>query len=524
MTSAENQPTAPCGDVMDEEGQAAHLPDDVLAAVLRRVPPRWLAASRCVCRAWRDAVDGRRLLRADLLPLTLAGLFVHFNEHKYPEFLARPSSSSTTCSRAVSGDLSFLPSASPHCGYFWEEGCVDWRDFNIQDHCNGLLLLLNNSVVNPATRRWSILPTCPAEDGIGHVRHRSTHLVYDPTVSPHYEVFKIPTLYRYYGDKVDPSMEQSEWPPSLCKMYVFSSKSGCWEERCFSREGDAAGTVSQMRVGYWPFHAVYFRGALYVHCNHNFLMRISLSSNTYSVIKPPMDLTAEGHPDINIARSKNGVYIVAYDYWPRNKYLLRVWILNESCGQVEWMLKHNIDLKHVLAGHHFCGRDQWILEDINYKLFRSSDCQEDSKKATTKENTEWNSDEDVEEEDMIDHSGYLEDKNVVVEKKLVWNSNNDNALNYGGMSEDCYSDEEHYDDSRDEDLRILGFHPYKEIIFLSASERICLAYHLNGSKIEELGNIYPKEYIYFKELVNEQEKIKSFPYTPCWMEEFPGSN
>ncbi|KAM0857353.1 hypothetical protein ACQ4PT_048538 [Festuca glaucescens] len=415
MASAENQPTAPRGDGMDEEGQAAHLPDDVLAAVLRRVPPHWLAASRCVCRAWRDAVDGRRLLRADLLPLTLAGLFVHFNEHKYPEFLARPSSpSSAASSRAVSGDLSFLPSASPQCGYFWEEGCVDWRNYNIQDHCNGLLLLLNNSVVNPATRRWNILPTCPAEDGIGHVVYR-THLVYDPMVSPHYEVFKIPTLYRYYDDKVDPSMEESEWPPSLCKI-------------------------------------------------------ISLSNNTYSVIKPPMDLTVEAHPDINIARSKKGLYIVASDmYWPRDKYLLRVWILNESCGQVEWMLKHDIDLKHVLAGHHFYGRDQWILEDINYNLFRSSGCQEDNKKATTEENTEWNSDEDVEEEDMIDHSGYLEDKKVVVEKKLVWNSNNDNELNYGGMIEDCYSDEEHYDDSRNEDLRILGFHPYKEILFLSAS-------------------------------------------------------
>ncbi|KAM0822884.1 hypothetical protein ACQ4PT_071216 [Festuca glaucescens] len=70
--------------------QPARLPDDVLANVLRRVPPRWLAASRCVCRAWRDAVDGRRLLRADLLPLSLAGLFIHFDGHKFPEFLARP--------------------------------------------------------------------------------------------------------------------------------------------------------------------------------------------------------------------------------------------------------------------------------------------------------------------------------------------------------------------------------------------------------------------------------------------------
>jgi hypothetical protein len=209
-----------------------------------------------------------------------------------------------------------------------------------------------------------------------------------------------------------------------------------------------------------------------------------------------VDLGVDGCLDINIGRSKKGVYIVASDMrWPRDKYLLRVWILNESCGQVEWMLKHDVDLKHVLQGHHFYGRDQWILEDINYNLFRSSGCcQEDRKKATTQENIEWNSDED------------------------------DNALNYGGMIEDYYSDEDHYGDSRNADIRILGFHPYKEILFLSASERICLAYHLNGSKIEDLGNIYPKEYIHFKDLANEQEKIQSFPYTPCWMEEFPGNN
>ncbi|KAM0916704.1 hypothetical protein ACQ4PT_010044 [Festuca glaucescens] len=142
------------------EDQAARLPTDVLAEILRRVPPRWLAAARCACRAWRDAVDGRRLLRADLLPLSLAGLFVHFDEHKLPEFLARPSPSAAA--RAVSGNLSFLPSASPHCGYSWDVDGVEWKSYNIKDHCNGLLLLKNNCVVNPATRRSAAPAKCCA--------------------------------------------------------------------------------------------------------------------------------------------------------------------------------------------------------------------------------------------------------------------------------------------------------------------------------------------------------------------------
>jgi hypothetical protein len=187
---------------------------------------------------------------------------------------------------------------------------------------------------------------------------------------------------------------------------------------------------------------------------------------------------------------------------------------------MKWMLKHDKDLKHMIPRPWVCGGVKWTLEDINYHLFRASSLPEGNKKATTQEKIGWDSDEDVEDQDMVDHVGYLEDNRAGVEKKLLCNSNNDNAL----MVEDYYSDREHYDVLRDEDIKILGFHPYKEIVFLSASERTCLAYHLNGSKIEELGKIYPEEYIYFKELSNEQEKIISFPYTPCWMEEFPGNN
>uniref|UniRef100_A0ACD6A2D4 Uncharacterized protein n=1 Tax=Avena sativa TaxID=4498 RepID=A0ACD6A2D4_AVESA len=342
-------------------------------------------------------------------------------------------------------------------------------------------------------------------------------------VSLYYEVFKIPTLVEYsHDEEVDPSIEESEWPPSLCRMYVFSSKSGCWEEKDFVRQGDAAGTVGEVRAGFTAFTAAYFREALYVHCETNFLMRVSLSNNTYSVIKPPMDLNVEGYLEINVARSEKGVYIVAFDRcWP--KCWLRVWILNESCGQMEWMLKHDKDLKRMLPRQCFCRGVKWILEDINYNLFRASSFQEDSEEETIEEEFEWNSDGDVEDKDMVDH-GYLEDKKAPGEKKLELNSNNDNAPNYGGMLEDTYGDENHYEDLGRMNIELLGFHPYEEIIFLSSSQKTCLAYHLNDSKIEELGNIYPNEYIHFKSLGNEREWIRSCPYTPYWIDELPGNN
>jgi hypothetical protein len=264
----------------ETEDQPARLPEDVLAAILHRVRPRWLAVSRCVCKTWRDTVDGRGLLRADLLPLSLAGLFVHFDEHEFPEFFARPSSSTAGAS-AVSGDLSFVaPSpSSPHCGHIYDEDCLHWSlwgKYGIEDHCNGLLLLSGNYVVNPATRRWQTLPRCPPKHGAGRVIYRA-HLVYDPMISPYYDVVMIPTLDGYHRDEVNPLMEESEWPPSRCKMYVLSSKLGYWEEKYFVREGDPAGTVRQMREGFVRSNAVYFRGALYVHCRPNFLMRYVLT-------------------------------------------------------------------------------------------------------------------------------------------------------------------------------------------------------------------------------------------------------
>jgi hypothetical protein len=63
-----------------EDPRRLRLPDDVLADVLARLAPRSLTVSRCVCREWRAVVDDRcrQLLRPDLLPLTVGGIFIEF--------------------------------------------------------------------------------------------------------------------------------------------------------------------------------------------------------------------------------------------------------------------------------------------------------------------------------------------------------------------------------------------------------------------------------------------------------------
>nr|CAB3491145.1 unnamed protein product [Digitaria exilis] len=175
---------------------APQLPDDVLAGVLRRLAPRCLAASRCVCRASSPAPP--------------------------------------SAAAAVSGRLDYTVPGEPD----------RMPALYVHDHCNGLLLL-DDCVVNPATRRWALLP--PRPDDLPQPVHpgmdvsTDEYLVFDPTLSPgDFELFIVPSV-PYKLSTVD-ECEASEWPPSTLILSVFSSKTCSWEERAFGREGEAAGT------------------------------------------------------------------------------------------------------------------------------------------------------------------------------------------------------------------------------------------------------------------------------------------
>uniref|UniRef100_A0ACD5VMJ7 Uncharacterized protein n=1 Tax=Avena sativa TaxID=4498 RepID=A0ACD5VMJ7_AVESA len=524
------------GGEQDHDGSqpAPSLPDDVLADIFGRLAPRWIAASRCVCPSWRASIDGRRLLRADLLPLSLRGIFTHFDLQKYPAFFSRPTPPSAP---AFSGKLSFLPSADPAGCVWYPDEPYDIREkYSITDHCNGLLLI-DKYVVNPATRRWDALPPAPPGrvqfifrtdqdlgDGTPHYETIHNYLVFDPTVSPHYQVLRICALSRMH----DLRKKDTECPSPVCTLNVLSSRSGCWEERRFVREGDAAGTFLEVRARALSTGEEHFMFTVN-------LISISLSTNTYRVIRPPPDYEADTYPGLHPQKSEKGVYFVSLD-----KYWLRVWILVESCGQIEWVLKHDKDLEPVLARR----RPQqvhgpWMLKGINHNSFCTC-FPEDYKEDIVEEKIEWSSDTDdvLDDEDMIQkcsskecHSNNESDdilgnkdtieecsseanKKAVLEEKFESSSKDDDIV------EDCYFNEEDRCV-----IAMLGFHPYKEILFLSESAKTGLAYHLNSSKIQCLGNIYPTDYANYcgyRYEGDEMDTVKyAFPYTPCWIEEFP---
>ncbi|XP_044426608.1 uncharacterized protein [Triticum aestivum] len=157
-------------------------PQDVLVEVFRRLAPRGLASCRCVCRAWHATVDANRLLRADLLPLTLDGIFFETSMFSTSRLFSRRSTG-----RKVTSRLDYLDCPLARADLYWP----------IMDCCNGLLLLADSDhVVNPATRQWVRFPppprSCTATDC--HKCFDYRYLVYDPTVSPHYEVFSVPLI------------------------------------------------------------------------------------------------------------------------------------------------------------------------------------------------------------------------------------------------------------------------------------------------------------------------------------------
>ncbi|XP_066327209.1 putative F-box protein At1g46984 [Miscanthus floridulus] len=451
----------------DKTYPLAILPDDVLADVLRRLPPRGLAVSRCVCKAWLAVVDARRLLRADLLPLSLGGLFINFHNYYLSEFFAPHSDGP-----CISGKHDYLPQADSW-GY-------------LDDHCNGLVLIHENDdndgeigyVLNPATRWVAPVPPCPPPPMEIKDTFQVEYLAYDPIESPYFEVVSITRFHwvRKPGDYLydssrDAEIEQSEWPPSLCILHVFSSRTGQWEERSFAREGDSIGTVSGMR--HWPGdqrNAVYWRGALYVHCQTNYVMRISLSSEKYHVIKPPPGVEGKNYPQFYLGKSSKGVCCASI----QGRCRVQVWNLDESGYQMEWVLKHDRDLFKWLLKHKLQYTGPWALQDINY--YYNNRNRDHDMEAPAEEEIEWTSQASEDE-------------------KFTWSS--DDECGHTGY------------------VDILGFHPCKEIIFLSESITRGLAYHLDSSKVEVLGNIYPAGYD--KELSNERLLESSFLYTPCWI-------
>ncbi|TVT97743.1 hypothetical protein EJB05_57003, partial [Eragrostis curvula] len=435
-----------------------------------------------------------------LLPHKVYGLVINYIDHGRPHLFSRPplrSPASNSSSPKIDGLLGFLPE---------EETSGTW--WSVLDHCNGLLLCAITweselCVCNPATQRWTVLPSRRVERR--RRDYAGAYLVFDPAVSQHYEVILIPILpdapssskdpckvdeEKAHDDDDDDTCRLMEWPPSTWRMNVFSSRTGQWEDRTFVRKGEPAGVVQDMRLDpfkpYWSaprqLYAVYWQGVLNVHCRGYFILRLVLSKGKYQVLKTPVNYIKGVKPFQGrvkkiktpttemkgakpyLGRLKNSVcYGIVYD----NE--LRIWMLNESSGHTEWVMKYEIDIGL------YADEVGSPLDKNGRKVYGS-----------------WMVEEDNRNEDDISEKH---------DKGIEWDSDNDDIfipkvgdkVGYGGRPD------------------ILGFHPSKKVVFLANWSFKVAAYHFDSRKFQYLG--YSRPRCYRRSFTNAIDE--SFAYTPC---------
>lgn len=143
----------------------------------------------------------------------------------------------------------------------------------------------------------------------------------------------------------------------------------------------------------------------------------------------------------HLGKSAKGVYFAVV----HEVYKLKVWFLVESSGANEWVLKHDINLKAVVA--HFSRKGH----DPMSKSWTSQDATSDGDNNET----------------------------TLVDENCEWDSDNDNIQDIVDCDEKM--------DFRYSVCSIFGFHPFREVIFLRLWYDWIVAYHLNTLKIQELG-------------------------------------
>jgi hypothetical protein len=155
--------------------------------------------------------------------------------------------------------------------------------------------------------------------------------------------------------------------------------------------------------------------------------RISLLDGKYQVIKPPAGIELTPDPKLYLGRSQKGVYCALDDYY--------VYILDVSYGKMEWVRKASIVLRHRQTD---ARPKPWTLQGRNDEMIMEQNFELGFAKNNAVETEEWDSDDD----------------NVIGTRD--WDDSN---LGLGG------------------DITFLGFHPYKEVVFLSEGLSTGLAYH-----------------------------------------------
>ncbi|OEL33848.1 hypothetical protein BAE44_0005133 [Dichanthelium oligosanthes] len=444
---------------METTTEVAALPHDALAHVFRCLPARSVADARSVCKAWRAIVDARALLlrHRELLPHYVHGVFVNYIDHCRPHLFARPFPASCE----IDSMLGFLPTDE-----HW-----DW--WSVLDHCRGLVLCDIERggqlcVCNPATRRWTLVPSQRAR----WRDYTSAYLTFDPAISlTHYEILLIPTD----PEKPQPALEVrlhgvdderfclDAWLQFLSSD-VAEEEEGFRQQQLHSADEDMElnHVDDRCRLTEWP-------------PTPWTLDVFSSSSGRWE----QRTFVRQGEPvatvqDMRLDQPK--------PTWrgPRQRYA--------AYWQGALYVHCRGDIKKNTSAKPYLGISE---KGVYYGIVQ--ECQLGNGRQM---DAPWI----VHDVDDTDNAS-----EALVKERFEWDSDSDDIFTI-----EAGSTEEYYGAGFD----ILGFHPYKEVVFLADHFRV-VAYHLNTSKVQYLGNSRPKSYYH-----NYTNDIyESFVYTPCMIGE-----
>ncbi|CAL4980348.1 unnamed protein product [Urochloa decumbens] len=547
------------------------LPEDMLAGILGRLDPRNLAVCRCVCKELRGTIEDGRLLQ---LPRWLYGIFFNYNEHRHSHLLFRPQPPGSPAS-SVDGLLHFMPgrprwrwrTLKDHCN-----GLLLYEDGNTYYVCNPATRRWR--VLPPRMENYNYAAAYLVFDPAMSLDYQVVLLPWAPGAEPSwYKYGRVEPLMEWPPAVLEMDVFSSRTERWEARQFVREGAAVVTIADVLSERE----TPRKRYGGPDGRYAGYWKGALYVHCRGSFVMRLSLLDNSLKATKTPVFVKYNEniHKSLNeddlgsdvesyLGRSEKGIYYVTL-----HKFQIWVWSLNESGQLMEWVLQYHSDLaplcktlfsngiqyfnkKWVLADYdsdseyktdsddEVCASDNsdgkddddvedytnLTLEDLIYsdsEEDNENDGHDESCKGSPQHNIGDTDDHDVRNDgveqdneghghsqqssDNSDDNGDGEEDDEE-EKYSEWDSDDDYTLEIKNSSVDMYHS----------DLYFLGFHPYKEVIFLAEYYRV-VAYHLGRCKAKYLGHRRPREF----GRLNSAAFLESFPYTPCFIDALPHS-
>ncbi|VAI63652.1 putative F-box/kelch-repeat protein At3g17540 [Triticum dicoccoides] len=281
------------------------LPDALIVEILSRLPLKSLCCCKCVDTHWYDLISHPEHIKK--LPQTLAGFFFDTE------------------------DIGRCPKVARHFANIGEGPQIDpsfpflppeFELVRLEDCCDGLLLCCSSQrpfrhlVCNPATERWVVLPTLPADSSCV-AQEETFHLAFDRDVSSHFHVFQI----------------MLKECLNVTGINIYSSETGSWSFKESGWESDTSICHNRHLFHQGMLHFVSFESTV---------VSVDLEGKKWRAIPVP-----EG-----VQRSELGILgrsqgHLHYMLHTDNRFTVSIWCL-QNYDSDEWMLKHHLNNNKLL--------------------------------------------------------------------------------------------------------------------------------------------------------------------------------